>query len=157
MQGTLDDPPIVIRQDRHKIFLLLLVCLVLAAVSGTDLFESGARDLAWHGFVVATLLACAAMVAWNLAHPGSLTLDRNGLTWKNMWRSFRYDWNEFDGFEVYAPVAWRQWPGCVFSAAHRKQRQSQLPTSGRGSFGGNWEMKAKDVVALLNEARRRWS
>ncbi len=160
MQGTLDKPPIVIKQDQSRIMLYTLLIQLFGQIIGINLWNDNTLSLAvrigWEAFFGAAFLAGV----WNFARPGTLTLDKNGLTQKSFGFAWKYKWSDFTSFIIFSPLLLMRQPGCLFSEAYR----SQCPRGGHasfkssmGSFGGSWEMSAQEIVDLLNAARTRWS
>ncbi len=155
MRDLLDHPPAVVVQDRAK---LLLRFAVFAALTAATVFSTvlcnALKDEIWSLLSVSFLApialgCCVAMLAsgWSLFRPATLSLDAQGLTYSAYWYARTYRWNEIAEFVVSAPNRLRS-PACTFVASHAGRRFA--------SFGGGWEMAPEDVVALLDEAKKKW-
>ena len=155
MRDLLDHPPAVVVQDRAK---LLLRFAVFAALTAATVFSTvlcnALKDEIWSllsvSFLAPIALGCfVALLAsgWSLFRPASLSLDAHGLTYSAYWYARTYPWNEIAEFVVSAPNRLRS-PACTFVASHAGRRFA--------SFGGGWQMTPEDVVALLDEAKKKW-
>jgi hypothetical protein len=156
MHGTLDNPPIVIYQDRAKIYFLMIFGVALTSFFVWSLVSIHGQ----HGFVryleyvlVPTLGAATLFIAWLIVRPGTLAIDKDHLTWKTGVRTFQYVWGDFTDFFVFSPQWLIKQPACHFSAKGRRRYASHSLGMGFGSFGGLWECSSHEIVDLLNKAR----
>jgi hypothetical protein len=155
MRPSLDHPPAVVLQDRAKLLLRFFVFALLTALTViSTVLCSALKEQIWALLSVSFLAPIAlgsfvAMLAsgWSLARPASLSLDAQGLTYSAYWYVRTYPWKEIAEFVVSAPNRLRS-PACTFVASHAGRRFA--------SFGGGWEMAPEDVVALLDEAKKKW-
>src|SRR5882672_491159 len=100
MRGTLYNPPIVITQNRLKLILVLLFAVGFT-IFWSAMLWNGAVDRSTKNYLALVLLAVSTpMITYACFRPGSLTLDRDGLTWRNYWRTFHYEWSDFASFGV---------------------------------------------------------
>ncbi len=149
VEGSLDDPPIVLRQDRMKLVALCLIFAVLAALMFC--IEPWEPPIA--RFFLPTLLGAGALLfAWCAIFRATLTLDASGLVWRTGFRTVKYEWQDFTGFFVDF-FNWQKYVGIEFSTRYKKYRPGRLNTGYLGSF---WELPAQKIVDVLNEARTRW-
>jgi hypothetical protein len=156
MQGTLDNPPIVITQDQGVIvfMLFLMIGLVLTAVAiglGASVRLSAGLFM---GFTFGG--GGAWLMMPRLIPPRSLTLDENGLTWDGTWKSRHFAWSDFSGFAVIPTAIFSRLPGCVFSESYAAHPVAKRFAGGAGSFGPCWEMTAQEMVTLLGAAKQKW-
>jgi len=153
VEGSFDDPPIVLRQDRLK---LSLFCLGVAVVAGLLLLVPVRAYSAWHVIFLGFLGLGIAISGAMAMRPTTLILDPGGLTWRTMFRTFDYPWSDFGRFYVFFRKG--LWPVVVAQRA-----DALLPKPGwRRLFGASaelgsfWELPPQKVVDVLNEARARW-
>jgi hypothetical protein len=142
MQGSLDQPPVIIKADRIKASIGLVGALIVAL--GIWYF-TGAHP---HTFYFACMAAfvCGAIL---LTSP-TMTVTPDGLSWGSVLGRNSWPWSDFDGFEVrQVPIFGIECLGCRFSATH--------PGGPDGVIGLLWEMPVGDLTLLLNDARARWS
>lgn len=151
VEGSFDDPPIVLRQDRLKVWLASLACLCFVGMGwilpperhtvtidiGMWLFGSG-----------------AAVLALQAMFPTVVILDPVGITVRTLLRTYENPWSDFDGFRPMLIGRTRLVVG-VPSAAYRARRGWRR-FLGPPSVGNLWELPTERVVAVLNEALARW-
>jgi hypothetical protein len=157
MQGSLDEPPIIIKQDQGKFVLGLFLVAGFVVTFCTLGWGANAGQSAWvfAGFALGGL--GGLMFMRNFVPPCCLALDETGLTWHGPWNVNRYQWSAFTGFAVVSPLLLARQPGCVFAASTEQRPIVRRILGDTASFGSCWEMKAQDIVDLLNAARARWS
>jgi hypothetical protein len=147
VKGTLDDPPVVIWQDRLE---QSLICVAIAALA-TFLywrFPSSGTDSS----ILAGLFA--ASMGWSAVVRTGLVLTPKGLAWRTGFRTFNYKWDDFERFFVASGR--RQMVAGVFSEDGKRRRLWFLRWAGTTAFGGAWELPPQRIVDVLNEARTRW-
>jgi hypothetical protein len=149
MQGSLDDPPIIIEISRAKI---LVVPFIAAAIG---LIPAGMRaSMALSIFTGLFFLVMGLGYSiWQLFRPSKLILSPNGLTWGDGSRGRVWQWRDFESFHV-RPFLGINVPACRFSSSYNGPLRNIA--GGQGMFLAAWEMAGGDVVALLNAARERW-
>jgi hypothetical protein len=159
MQGSLDQPPIVIRSSTLKSFSLMAGCALIAAFSWLEMSISPSSSHAASGFVAFGL--AVPYYAWLLLSPNVLTLSPEGLELKTRWRKARWSWQEVSRFRV-VPVH--------ILSRHIGFDLAEAP-AGSGSFmqyyvgyagaddslGGGWELDPAGLADLLNQAQTRWA
>lgn len=151
VEGSVDDPPIVLRQDRLKLWLLCLVCLCFVGMSWVlpPSRHTFTIDLGmWFFGLGAMLLALQAMF------PVIVILDPAGIVVRTLFRTYENPWSDFDGFRSIWIRRSRLVVG-VPSAAYRAKRGWRR-FLGPPSVGSLWELPTERVVEVLNEARARW-
>jgi hypothetical protein len=164
MQGSLDDPPIVIVGERWSwrrawpITIILLAVFNQLALGGGDLHRMARSPMSW--FSGAVLVLVVVSLTWQALSPPRLELSPQGIKRTVTWRTWRYGWNELDhfrlislprteavGFDYTDPAkansGYRQWVRTSYGAA--------------GVLAGNMEIPAAELVGLLNRARARWA
>ena len=157
MQGSLDEPPIIIKQDQGKFVLGLFLVVGFVVTFCTLGWGANAGQSAWvfAGFALGGL--GALMFMRNFVPPCWLALDKSGLTWHGPWSVNHYQWSAFTGFVVVRPLLLARQPGCIFAASTEQRPLIRRLLGDRASFGPCWEMKAQEIVDLLDAARARWS
>jgi hypothetical protein len=143
VEGTFDDPPIVMWESRLK---MSLICLGAALPAGfAYVWLSGTRFW-WILFgLVAVLSGLKAIFR------GALILSPGGLVFRTGFRTIKYQWSDFDSFVVLRGRTSRL-AGKL--SASSKSRRWWL-TSWR-ALGFCWELPLQRIADVLNEARRRW-
>ena len=153
VEGSFDDPPIVLRQDRLK---LSLSCLAFAVVGGLALLIPVRVYSSWHLLILGFLGLGAVTFGVRVIVPATLILDPAGLIQRSVFRTFERPWSDFARFRWYSVrgvlhmvVADRS----VESLARLGWRRF---LEGTVDLGGYWELPARHVVEVLNEALTRW-
>jgi hypothetical protein len=151
VEGSVDDPPIVMRKDRLKLTLTSLACL---AFLGLVLLIPVRTYSGWHLIIYGSLVLCTVMAGIGAMFPTTLILDPSGLVVRTAFRTVEHPWSRFDGF---------RW--------HRRQNLvavvlgdlSDRPKVGWRRFlaepldlGSAWELPASRVVDVLNESLALW-
>ncbi|MBU6297969.1 MAG: hypothetical protein KGJ79_08570 [Alphaproteobacteria bacterium] len=164
MQGSLDHPPLVVCQHRLKLALLFMLFGGLAAALGLGAWISTFLKSAVWAYLGLSFLAplalgsavAAAASGWSFLHPGTITLDPVGLTYRAYWYARRHRWTDIAEFVVFAPSSRARTPGCVFVDGYAGHPIGRGVSGRHASFGHAWEKSAVDIVALLNEAKEKW-
>ena len=152
-EGTLDDPPIVLRQDRVKLSLIALCFMLLATFvcsTGSPLHNNG--TLFWTSFF-GVVTGC---FGWKAVMPGTLALDPAGIVWRTSFRKVKYEWNEFSDFRTYSIKGLINPVLGDFSGNRKSHRIWRNITGGPASFGAFWELPAQTIVDVLKKARSHW-
>ena len=148
MRGSLDQPPIVLRTDRRRALLRLLVLAVFASilspVARTDWMSNG---WAWTVIGIFGLLALASL--WELVWPGRLVITPEGIELRDLWRRGRWTWAEARWFR---PAANRFYRFVGFDDAREPSRRG----GAINDLNQDWELAPADLAELLNRARARW-
>ncbi len=147
MQGSLDNPPIVIVTPRWKLALYLLGSLVFVAIGIWQVTTETPRWWAWLGIALFGL--GVPLFAYQIFVPSWLSIGPDGVTWKNIWRIARFEWWQLQDFR-------RFFVGPVASQIAFDFRKARGDTPRLGSFGGGWEMSNVKLAELLNAAKARW-
>jgi hypothetical protein len=155
MQGSLNEPPIIIRQDRAKLGLMVLVAGVLTLILYGFLAAGMLQGdtLGQHAFVIAFALLTLFGV-WKLLNPGSLIIGPAGLDWRTSLGGYHYEWTDFDGFAVFSGPYLRQ-ASAKYSNRCTKYRVARMWNL--GTLGSCWELSPAEVVSVLNAARQKWT
>jgi hypothetical protein len=147
VEGTFDDPPIVMWQSRLK---LSLICLCLVAVVGVGIIirTPNRGYLPWPFIFFGAFAATSGLGA---VFPTALILTPAGLVFRGALRTVRYEWSDFDRFRVFR-IRTRM-VGGDFSASYKSRHRWSWSWC---VFGGFWDLPPQKIVDVLNEARRRW-
>lgn len=153
VEGSFDDPPIVLRQDRLK---LSLSCLAFAVVGGLALLIPVRVYSGWHLLILGFLGLGAVTFGLLAIAPTTLILDPAGLIRCSVFRTFEYPWSDFARFRWYA----RRGMLNVVVADRSDERLARLGwrrfLERTVELGSYWELPARHVVEVLNEALTRW-
>jgi len=160
MQGNIDSPPIILVTARWKYFLLLIMCLGLAWMCFSFAAQAAQKRL----YIGAALFGLGAPVMlWRILVPERLEMSPAGLAWFTGRKTMTYGWREFAGFRAFRPSSrslTKSFVGFDYVPDHPKRGRltalNHVLAGVDGSFGGQWEMSADKVAALLNDARLKW-
>ncbi len=149
MRGSLERPPIVIRVDRKRAALHVLVVALLAVLM-SPLARTDWRHnpLVWLAFAIFGALALAS--AWELVLPGRLIVDKEGFELRDLWWRRRWSWSEARRFRP-AQNRFYRFVGFDCLPIERPHRQTLVD-----GINQDWELSPPDLAALLNQARARW-
>ena len=151
MQGSLDQPPIVIRSSLSRTATLLLGsgAFVLGGLfllaQGRDTFA----DLLAIGFFGLCGLVALAM----LIVPPRLEIGPSGLTQTVLWRKSRFVWT--DVYDFHPKTLGLATKGIGFRYV-RLLQGVRAPSSRNTILLGGWEIDEQALADLLNAARERW-
>jgi hypothetical protein len=163
MQGSLDDPPIMIRSSRWKAALFLLIATGFVAISIWMLSDPKAnRWMAWLGIIFFGF--GIPVFGLRVIRPDVLMLAPDGITWRSVFRTARWRWTELQNFHPYSPTGGAS-KHVGFELTNSTQgRDGGLRGAARaltggveGSLGDGWELSASELADLLNRARARWA
>ncbi|WP_428662274.1 hypothetical protein [Reyranella sp.] len=149
MEGTFDDPPIVMWQDRVKVSLMSLVTAGLAALF---YWLCPASDASLFWSVLLGLVA--AVLGWIAIARSGLIAAPEGLTWRTGFRTFNYEWSDFERFTVVSGRS-NMVVGVLSERCNRRRRWFLRWMDSR-TFGAVWELPPQRIVDILNEALTRW-
>ena len=163
MQGSLDQPPIVIQASRLYSALMLLIAAAFVAI-GVFVLRNPKEDPTISYLIIVLFGACIPLFAWQLIRPGVLTVSPHGVSWRSPFRTIHYQWNDVQTFRPYKPSAKSitDHLGFDFSDSYRARRTglyvlAKTMAGVEGSFGGGWELGAAELAELLNQAQARWA
>ncbi len=160
MQGSFDNPPIVIRSSKWKTALLLAVCVGFVAI-GIFMLGGAIPGVIWSAYLGVALFGCGIpLFGWQLLRPDSLELSPAGIVWRSVFKTMSWKWQDVGNFRAYRVFFSRQ-VGFDFSASYSGQtrlRATNKSLAGvEGALTGNWEIGPVELAKLLNEARARWA
>ena len=152
VEGSFDDPPIVLRQDRLK---LSLMSLALAALLGLVLWLPVRAYTPSHLIVLACVAIGLVFPVVQALRPTILVLDPNGLEVQFAFRTVAIPWRDVARFRPqrrpYRAVIGEPSEGHLARQSGWRRR-----LIGPVDLGSSWEVPAQRVVDILNEALRRW-
>lgn len=155
VQGSLENPPIIIRQSRFKLGAIAALGLFLTAfcygLMHAGLLRGG-RDLQ-HLFVGALGL-CTIGVIWMFVRPGVIEAKPSGLSWRPGFRDYHCAWADIDEFSVFRGPGLLSYPRASFASHFRDYPISR--SWFMGTLGSCWEVSPSEVVNVLNAARGKW-
>jgi hypothetical protein len=161
VQGSFDNPPIVIRSSKWKTALLLAVCIGFVAI-GIFMLAGGksANGPVWSAYLGIAFFGCGIpLFSMQLLRPDSLKLDPTGIIWRSVLRTTSWKWQDVRNFRPYRVFFSRQ-VGFDFSESYpgqKKLRATNRSLAGvEGALTGAWEIGPVELAKLLNAARERW-
>ena len=162
MRGTLEQPPIVVRQTRLKLVLTTVFGVAATLAFGWSL----STDLVNESWVYVIMVINTILFALGtfmsvlaIIRPGTLTLDETGVTWRQFARTTHFDWKDFAYFRLWSPRPFADVNQAAFVYADDcpKHRLGRKLTRNVGSFGVCWELSPSELVFLLDAAHTHWS
>jgi hypothetical protein len=160
MQGSPDQPPIVIRSWRGNSALMLLIAAGFVAI-GAFMIRDPKQSAMISWLIMIFFGAGIPLFGWRLIRPDVLTLSPNGMTWRSALRTVEWRWDDVRNFRPYspAPKTISKHVGFDFTDSARGaqlRHAAKAMTGVEGSIGGGWELGAAELAELLNQARARW-
>jgi hypothetical protein len=159
VQGSLDNPPVIVVTARWKILLLLFV----AAFFSWMLFSIARHQHLNRLYFGAVLFGlCVPVMLWHICVPARLEISPSGITWFNGRKTVEYVWTDFADFRAYRPSSRAISKYVGYELIPQSPKRSRMTAVAHalagvdGGFDGQWEMSADDLVTLLNQARAKW-
>lgn len=161
----LDEAPIVIGASRARAILLFVGCLTFVLLGLAAVFR-GEEDVMAVALPSALVFGLGMLIAGlQIARPPTLTITREGVTVKTMFRTWSVDFVHVESFFVHrrptAGVA-AGFGTSDMAAFHwidtdRKPRRFSfgLTPGIDGGFGPGWSLSPRHLADLLNAARRK--
>jgi len=163
MQGSLDQPPIVIRSSQTTSLWMLLISIAFVA-SGVLIVRDPTQNPVMGYLGIAFFGAGIPLFGYRLIRPDVLTVSPDGIIWRTLFRTFSRRWDDVQDFRPYAPTGRTisKHLGFDFTDSYRLhskrlRRTAKSLTGVEGSLGGGWELSAADLADLLNNAGTRWT
>jgi len=160
MQGSFDQPPIIIRSSTWKNGLLMIGSGMVALFSGFLMTINPSPPSQAPGGLIAFGLS-ALYFAWRMISPNILTLSPEGSIWQSPFRTTRWAWQQVSRFRAIRVHIFSQHVGFdVADGALGPMSFTQYHVRYAGaddSLGGRWEVSARALVEILNSARARWA
>jgi hypothetical protein len=163
VQGSLDQPPMVVRSSRSTSFVMLIISIVFVA-AGVLILKEPSQNPAVGYLGIAFFGLGIPVFAWRLIRPDILIVAPEGITWRSALRTSHWQWSDVESFRPYSPAdqTISKHLGFDFTdsycAQNRQLRHTVKAIAGvDGSLGGGWELGAVDLADLLNKARIRWA
>jgi hypothetical protein len=159
MQGSFEQPPIIIRTSMSRSLVLMFGCGLATAFCGLALSVGPSVSSRALGGVLAFGLG-VPYFAWKTISPDVLTLSRDGIEWRSRWKTTHWSWREASHFRAVRihiaskAVAFDLTDG---TSAPKSYTNYYVSYSGAdASIGGGWEIDAPALADLLNDAHARW-
>jgi hypothetical protein len=132
-------------------------------VTGAFMLHDPKESAAMSYLIMIFFGAGIPLFGWRLIRPDVLTVAPDGLTWRSVLRTARYQWDDVQNFRAYKPTSKTisKHVGFDFTDSYRAKRGgpyglAKAMTGVEGSLGGGWELGAAELAELLNDARARW-
>jgi hypothetical protein len=160
VQGSFDSPPIVITMSRWKMGLLMLIAIAFTA-TGAWMISRDSGD--FRGYLCTGFFGLGVLAfIWRFLSPPRLEISRQGISWFTGRKTLDFAWKDFAAFRVYKPSsrAMSKYVGYDYAPDNPKRGRMAAVAHAMagvdGGFGGQWEISADDVAALLNQAKAKW-
>lgn len=160
MQGSLGQPPIIIRSSRLVAAGMLLI--VAGFVATGIMMARDPEENPVIAYLIAGFFALGIPVfGWRIFRPDTLTLKPEGIFFQGMRGTDSWSWSEVQDFRPYRPTGKTilKHVGFNFTDGERTgvlgHAAQPLPDA-EGSLGNGWELGAADLSDLLNRARGLW-
>jgi hypothetical protein len=146
MTGSLDNPPVVVKQAQGQ--LLLACAVVLALTIGVLIPAYNTPDKLGFYALLLFLLLGVAFFAFLYRRPALLTIAPDGITWRTAFRTNHYEWWQLHQFYVGSTGY-----GTTVMFRYQKKREGAVWP---GSFGTLWELRPKPLCDVLHKAQEKW-
>jgi hypothetical protein len=156
----MNEERIVLTANRKKAVLLLIGALAFT-VGGAFMIRDGEP---W-GWAVTGFFGLCALVAVYMLTPNAirLTIDRDGIEMKTLFKPMTLQWSDVDEFYVTRITTTHsstKMIGIRYSPAYQKMRAgrqfSAALTGVEGALPNHFSMPAEELCELLNRYRLRW-
>jgi hypothetical protein len=158
---AIGDSPVVLAASKRKAALLFLASGVFVAI-GVFMVIDGER-FAWFPLVFFGLCLIVSVVLL-LPASTSLTIDRNGIHMKHMFRLTHMRWSDVDSFYIgfiRTGLSSTKMIGVNYSDSYQGQKAGRRVASAlsgmEGAIPNQYEVSAEELCELLNSAKRRYS
>jgi hypothetical protein len=159
VQGSLDQPPIVVRSSQLQSFVLLVISMVFF-LAGVLIPPKTAGGYLWIAFSGLGVL----LFAWRCARPDILIVAPDGVTSRIAFRTKHWQWSDLQNFRPYSPAGRTlskhlgfDFTDSYWGQSRRLRHTVKAITGVEGTLGGGWELSAACLADLLNKARIRWA
>ena len=143
MIGSLESPPIVIRGDRGKWFMVFAGSLAFVGIAASFVAAGSNEWRNW--FAVGFFGLCALVALCQLIKPSTLTITPEGLRYANLFRVKNWRWSEITAFTTRRPAL-----------LVKSVRMNFTYGPPRDSLGLDWEVDPEPLSELLNQALAKW-
>lgn len=152
VEGSLADPPIVLRQDRLKLGLCCAALATLAVLLLATSRLSSIQD--------ALLLGCIGLSAIvygiRAIFPTTLTLGPAGLVSRSAFRTVEFSWQDITGFRWYRTRTMVNMVMAEHSDIYRAKLGWRGVFGAATALGAYWELPAQRMVDDLTSALAHW-
>ncbi len=158
MQGSLDQPPIVLQAKTSRAIVLVAISAGFVAIG---LFvwppsESSIMRL----FCIAFFGLCGLVGLGTLIVPSRLEIGPSGLTQRVLWRATRLGWTDVYNFRPAIIGLANKTVGFDYLTARPKRaalrRLNSAIAGVQGALQPGWELAPQALADLLNGAREHW-
>jgi uncharacterized membrane protein YhaH (DUF805 family) len=158
MQGSLAQPPIVLRGSRGRGVRLTMGSAVFLALAAFNFGVGGFSPALVPA--AALFLLCGVLGAWMTIAPARLEISPAGIKQTVLWRTTRHGWDEVYNFRTAAIGLTRKAVG--FDYLKPRPKGAPLKALNAALFGLQgflhigWEIAPDKLADLLNQAREHW-
>ena len=170
MQGSLNDPPLVVRRSARSLFwgLLLSLTFVILAI----LFI--ARPFGWWSNPkyadvsgAYAILVIFGLMTWisvkALFRTPELAINPAGIEFRGLYWTRRFAWRDITNIRAYQPgfTIGRIYVGFDFAPHYKPgfawvRRLTRAFVNVDCSFADGWEVDSETLAQILNQAKARW-
>jgi uncharacterized membrane protein YhaH (DUF805 family) len=158
MQGSLDQPPIVVRATRARAIWLVIGSAIFVAI-GIFLWSPTDSAVA-RLFCIGFFGLCGIIGLGILIAPPRLEIGPSGLTQTALWRTNKFAWTDVHNFRPTIIGLTNKVVGFDYLTTRQKGaalRGLNTALAGvQGSLQPGWEIAPQALANLLNDARERW-
>lgn len=163
MEGSLESPPVVVRQSWWAWAIMPLAAL---AVIGFSYLESNYDRSRWPALSTALVVCACLFGLWKFLRPSRLEIWPDGIVWFNGIRTRAFSFSDIAKFDVFTISTGRgsyRTAGLVWARSAGQDDSPRglaalfMETNSRQLFGSAWELSCEDLVALLNQALTRYA
>jgi hypothetical protein len=106
MQGSLDNPPVIVRSSRRTALWMLLVSILFSGTFIAMLRDPAQQSQSWIAYAGAAFFGLGIPIfAARLFWPDTLWIGPSGLIWHSVFRRMSLRWRDVRDFRPYRPTA----------------------------------------------------
>jgi uncharacterized membrane protein YhaH (DUF805 family) len=158
MQGSLDQPPIVVRGSRARAIWLVIGSAIFVAIGVFLWSPTQSAVMRWS--CIGFFGLCGALGLAILIVPSRLEVGPSGLTQTVLWRTGRFTWTDVYNFRPAIIGLTNKTVGFDYLTPRPRRTALKSLNAGlagvQGSLQPGWEVAPEALASLLNEARERW-
>ena len=159
MQGSLEQPPIVVHGSRARALMVTLICAAFVAIGATFVLGPKGFEPAM-GFVMLFFGLGLLVGLWMLVAPARLEIGPAGIAQRVLWRTTRMSWTDVYDFRPVAMGLTNRFIGFDYLVPPPRggglRQLNNALVGAQGALQADWEIKSEAVADLLNQARERW-
>lgn len=159
MQGSLNQPPVIIRASRTRGLWLMIGSGAFVAIALMPLASGGSEGPLVFPLVFFGL--CGLIGLCLLISPSRLEISPSGITQTVLWRTARFAWSDVHAFRPATIGLTNKTVGFDYLVERPSRgglrRLNSAIAGVQGSLAAGWEIKPEPLADLLNQAREQWA